>query len=104
MARAMAGLSRRESQGGRGMKAIWKFPIPVEDLAEVRIPLGGKILCVQAQHEIPCLWALVDPQEKPELRVFRTYGTGHKIIGDPGHYIGTYQLDGGRLVFHVFEV
>jgi len=36
-------------------------------------------------------------------RTFAIYGTGHKHEHVEGTYIGTFQLDGGSLVFHVFE-
>jgi hypothetical protein len=30
-------------------------------------------------------------------------GTGHEMSDNPGTYIGTAMLDGGNLVFHVYE-
>jgi hypothetical protein len=32
------------------------------------------------------------------------YGTGHDMPDDPGQYVGTFQMHGGALVFHLFEV
>lgn len=86
------------------MKTIWKFALPCVDEAFVSMPVGAQILCVQTQINNPCLWAVVDPDAlTKEVRRFNIYGTGHEIEGEPGTYIGTFQLAGGTLVFHVFE-
>lgn len=50
------------------------------------------------------LWALVDPQADTTVRRFAVHGTGHPGVDATGTYVGTYQLAGGQLVFHVFEV
>lgn len=85
------------------MKTIWKFGlIPNENGVTLAMPAGAQVLCVQAQRETPCLWAVVDSDAYMVSRVFRTFGTGHPV--PPGLvYIGTYQLHGGALVLHVFE-
>lgn len=83
------------------MKTIWKFPINITDGQELSIPEGGKILCVQTQAEIPCIWVLVDPKNKKIKRKIFVYGTGHPVDNDNINYIGTFQT--GPLVFHVFE-
>jgi hypothetical protein len=31
------------------------------------------------------------------------YGTGHPVVDEPRKYVGTFQMRGGLLVFHVFE-
>jgi hypothetical protein len=84
---------------------IWKFPVHVSDEVTVAsMSIGAQILCVQMQHDTPCLWALVDKNAKREERRFRIYGTGQDIPANPGEYIGTVQMLGGMLVWHVFEV
>ena len=87
-------------------QAIWKFPLATTDRQVVNLPVGAKVLTVQAQFDKPCLWALVDVDAgaKTSGRAFLAYGTGHEHEGVDGDYVGTYQLHGGRLVFHVFEV
>lgn len=86
-------------------QVIWKFPLKTTDAQKLSLPKGAEILCVQTQFNEPCLWALVE-EGNTEFRVFETFGTGHPVHCDMGvdrKYIGTYQLDGGSLVFHVFE-
>lgn len=85
-------------------QTIWKFELPVEDEPSVRMPLGAEVLTVQTQAGKPCLWALVDPAAPKHDRRFRIVGTGHPFDDADAHrYIGTFQMHGGALVFHVFE-
>ena len=85
------------------MKTIWKFPLEVTDNNVIKMPKGAQILSVQVQHNIPCLWAAVDPEAELETRTIFTVGTGHPISLDAGRFIGTYQLNYGRFMGHVFE-
>lgn len=51
------------------------------------------------------MWALI-PDTNAEIvqeRTFSIYGTGHEHESISGEYVGTFQLQGGALVFHVFE-
>lgn len=87
------------------MKAIWKFMLQSEDLQQISMPKGAQILCVQVQHGMPHLWAIVDIAAMHEMRAFWIIGTGHQHEVVPiKNYIGTYQLMGGDLIFHVFEL
>lgn len=84
---------------------IWKWPLKVTDLQSLPIPSGSELLTVQTQNDMPQLWALVDEMATIVHRNFATYGTGTPIPeGDHGDYVGTYQIRGGALVFHVFEL
>lgn len=86
------------------MKKIYKYSFEVQDKVTIRIPRNSTILIVQTQRDTPCLWALVDPDEELCDFVFRIFGTGHPIDPDLiGDYIGTFQMDEGRLVFHIFH-
>jgi hypothetical protein len=87
------------------MKTIWKFPIETTHVQNVSMPEGARILSVNTQMDKPCIWAVVETENKPQMRTFKTYGTGH---GLPEHYaidvyVGTYLVSGDSLVFHVFE-
>ena len=85
------------------MKMIYKYPITVADRFALSMPQGAQVLTVQSQREVPCIWALVDPSEPEGLYEFALVGTGHKredLDGMP--YLGTVQLLGGDLIFHVF--
>ncbi len=87
-------------------RTIWKFPLYVTDAQTIPVPQGAKFLAVQVQAGEPCLWAMVNP-DAPKVPVeIRIHGTGHALPDDSTHYdyIGTFQLDSGALVFHVFRV
>jgi hypothetical protein len=87
------------------MKKIFKYVLKTTDVQSVEMPKGAEILSIQTQNDDPCIWALVDPEQEMEYRIFRIFGTGHDVMGDDTlNYIGTYQQYGGSLVFHCFEV
>jgi hypothetical protein len=62
------------------MKTIWKFELEVTDEQ---------------------LWAIVNPEARKESIKLITIGTGHPVPRDL-IYIGTYQINDGRFVFHIF--
>ena len=87
------------------MMTIWKFPFEPRDGVVIEMPKGARPLCVAMQHDQPCLWAMVDPTAPTEPREFRLAGTGHDLpdVLRNVRYIGTFQMHGGALVFHLFD-
>jgi hypothetical protein len=90
------------------MKKIYKYPTQHAKMFSFKMPKGAEILCVQVDQKtgIPCIWALIDPNIPEEYRDFELFGTGHEIYYDMGverKYIGTYQLNNGEFVGHIFE-
>ena len=87
---------------------IYKYQFPGPgDVVEINMPLGALCLTVQVQREQPCIWAMINETEKrTEIKKFMVAGTGHDLTFPPGEsrYIGTFQLVGGSLVYHVFEL
>lgn len=82
---------------------IYKYPLYISDRNEIEMPSDAKILCVQMQHGVLYIWALVDEVHSlTRFRYIRIFGTGHPI-DDPNklRYIGT--VNDGRFVWHVFE-
>ena len=82
---------------------IWKYPLEITGSQEVVLPQGARILCVQVQHDVPCLWALVNPDEPSIPRRIYIFGTGHVAPVSAEGYIGTFQTNEGQFVGHVFE-
>jgi hypothetical protein len=83
---------------------IWKYPIDHRrKRLEFAIPRGSKFLAVQLQYERPVMWWLVDTAAEKSQHVFHIYQTGAQIDGNPGRYLGTYQLSNGSFVHHLFE-
>jgi hypothetical protein len=90
------------------MHTIFKYPIPAVGKFSIDLPHDAKVLSVQAQHNEPFLWALVSADKLvfKTSKTFRSFGTGHQINENPEtlHYIGTFQLDEGNFVGHLFEI
>ena len=89
------------------MQTVYKYgPIQPNDYFELDLPEGAQILTVAEQHGEVYLWALVVTENAPETRRFRWAGTGHRLTEDESglRFISTFQMSGGALVFHVFEV
>ncbi len=86
------------------MKTVWKFTIPLRDVVSIVMPRGAEIIHVANQFGTPTIWALVDPAESLVNREFRFAGTGHLIPEHHlGKHVGSFLMDGGSLVFHIFE-
>jgi len=89
-------------------KVIWKFEFKrYMDNQYLELPLGYEVLSLQLQGNIPCLWVLVDPNVEKKREIFEIYGTGDEIRYKSGvdrKYIGTWQEQGGKLVWHLFQV
>jgi hypothetical protein len=87
------------------MRTIYKYPLELVDLQTLELPAGAELLTVQMQDGRPCLWAEVATSAPARPRTIAIYGTGNPIPGDAEiEYIGTFQMHGGALVFHAFEV
>lgn len=83
---------------------IWKYPLQVVDQQTVFMPAGAKLLDVQMQAGTPCVWALVPAQSNAQEAVeIRIHGTGHRFDAERYEHIGTFQMNGGSLVFHAFR-
>lgn len=88
------------------MQRIYKYSLALSPYQDIEMPADSTILSLQTQRTIPCLWAVVDPDKPPVNRRFLTFGTGHEVNLPPGKstFIGTYQVEQGQFIFHVFEV
>ena len=86
------------------MREIWKYTLR-PGKQSFGIPQGASVLHTHEQRGEVCLWALVDPTERQAERVFEVVATGQPfdLLGKY-LYIGTVHLEGGLLVFHVFEI
>lgn len=85
------------------MQTIFKFPVLLQDRFQLEIPEGAEFLSLQTQSGSPQMWFKVDELAAKQRRRFSVVGTGH-YVAPSANFLGTFQLDGGALVFHVFEV
>jgi len=86
-------------------KRIFKYHLKMTGVQQVEMPQDAEILCFQIQHDIGCIWALVEPDKTGIKRTFEIFVTG-QILPKNGNrkYIGTCQVLSGDLVFHCFEL
>ena len=85
------------------MKTIWKYKLEITEQQTIEMPATATFLTMQVQHDVVTVWYLVNPKEDHRPRRFAIYGTGHEMPDEPGTYLGTFQIVGGALIFHVFE-
>ena len=88
------------------MHTIYKYEIPMAGEFTIQMPEGAQVLDIQVQREAPMMWVLVDPEKPIKHRHFRMYGTGHPISDDIAvlYHHGSFQLQNGNFLGHVFEV
>lgn len=86
------------------MKRIFKYPVLIEDEFSIEMPYGSRPIAVQLQFGTPVVWAVVDDLQPPCLHEFRVIGTGNPIEESLNfwRHVGTFQTDGGGLVWHLF--
>lgn len=64
----------------------------------------ARILSVQMQHGECQLWAIVDKDAPRVTRRIEVLPTGAVVENEADlAFLGTVQVDGGGLIFHVFE-
>lgn len=90
------------------MKTVWKYPIKMSDWFDVEMPCGAEVVSVGVQNGQPVMWAIVDDSKERVNVRFRLAGTGHPLQDVEEHkavfrFVGTVQLAGGNLVFHLFQ-
>lgn len=107
-------------------KVIYKYTLDLKDAPkiltagpnqpfEMEMIKGAEILTVQTQFELSKqgvrqgvgkIWALCNPTEKrKEERQFMLMETGKEFdVTEKTKYIGTYQLYGGDIILHLFEI
>ena len=82
---------------------VLRFPMLLVDEQRIQIQQGAELLTVYMGHDYPCIWARVDTDAPTVIRRFLVRGDGQASPGLETAYVGTFQVAGGRLVFHVFD-
>lgn len=86
------------------MKTVYKYSLDITNEQVLALPVGAVILSVANQHEGIVMYALVDKNVKGlQGQKIYIHGTGHEVYGENLAFIGTVELLGGRLMFHVFR-
>lgn len=86
------------------MKAVWKFPLLVDDTTKVRMPRGSRVVHVAATG-VPdelVIWAEVHPGASEVEHTFHVAGTGHPMPEDGREHVATVFAPFG-LVWHLYR-
>lgn len=85
---------------------VYKYPIRLGIFTH-EMPEGAEFLSVQVQRGEPQMWWRVDPFAPKQRRDFRVFGPGHEIDDSAPsgrfRYLGTFQLDDGLFIGHLFQ-
>lgn len=84
-------------------KTIYKYKLEVAGNQRLTLPSDHRILDLQIQYNTLCLWVEVDLDSDPTTLSILTFGTGHALPPRGIDYIGSYQLQGGAFVGHVYK-
>lgn len=84
---------------------IYKYPFDLDKRSfELQLPIDHKVLTVQMQIDIACMWVMLDPMCPTQKYTFYINGTGEPMQvnanGSVGRYLGTIQ--DGPYVWHIF--
>lgn len=82
------------------MKTVYKYALE----PEMKLPKGAKILSVNIQQDVLCLWSEVDTELPLEQRNFLAYGTGWQINPDSKREFIATVFGPSGLVWHIYEV
>ncbi len=83
---------------------IWKYPVSLADSFELERPGGAKLLHLDVQNGQPFMWFLLNPNMPTVARAFYVRGTGHDCEAlEQCTHRGSFMLQNGSFVFHVFE-
>ena len=85
------------------MRTIFKTQLKVCDQQTVQLPRGFKILDIDRQGGMPCIWYECDSEaEKVDVDIY-CVGTGQNIDGISSMmYIGTVHDRSGGFVWHYY--
>ena len=85
--------------------AIYKYPLKLDEIEWIELPIGAKIIHVAEQRGKLFFWAEIDVKEPRRcLRGFYIAGTGLRLLFDFKRHLGSVVMPGGHLVCHVYEV
>ena len=85
------------------MTVIWKATLQPIDVQQIMVPVGAEMLCAREQFDHICVWYRCEPTAPLAPRTLAVVGTGNPAPEADGRYLGTASLQGGQLMFHIFE-
>lgn len=82
------------------MRRVLKWPIEVEDVFALRLPIDSEVIHVDLQDGEPFMWTLGPASSDTEERIFFICGTGSPVQDDWTH-LASFQQP--LFVWHLFE-
>lgn len=82
------------------MLTVHKFPFEINRQVTVRMNEGAKLLLIECQNYIPCIWAHVDTDKPLVGFEFVITGTGHEAP-PYHHHVASFQQ--GGYVWHMWN-
>jgi hypothetical protein len=88
------------------MITVHKFQFKIADEFTIEMPRSAELLHVALQHDVPCVWALVNTDAPMTKRKFRLAGTGHPlgVRTYQDVHVGSFFQADGLLVWHLFDL
>lgn len=80
---------------------IWKYRLAPGCDTTVRMPIGAHVVRLGIVSEMPCVYALCDPEKGFEDRKFTVKRTGESFTLDRRRYVESYEWS--FFTYHVFE-
>lgn len=85
------------------MTVVYKQMLITASVQNIDVPVGAEFLHAAAQRDNIYVWYRCQEGAPRESKTIAVVGTGHPAPPiDEARYLGTAQLMGGELVFHVF--
>lgn len=84
------------------MRTIYKYPIVIQPRQVLPLPDDYKILHIELQDGVPCLWADIDTENPITNCVILMFGTGWELPRSPIAHIATLQV--GIYVWHFYTI
>ncbi len=86
------------------MVTIYKYRVQLQEVFTVDLPEAAEFLSVQIQNGNAEMWFRVDNSRPVRAQLFGICGTGNALAAEiqAAPYRGTFQLQGGNFVFHLF--
>lgn len=88
-------------------RIVHKQEIPIAEKFTVAMPQNAKVLKVEEQWEKVVIWYMFHPSDYENMHrhEFVMGVTGHEFnIPNDDTYVGTFMLDGGSFVGHLFHL
>lgn len=84
---------------------IWKYPLRIDDVQTLKVPVDAVPLAVKVQYGVPHIWVRCSPGLPQTEQDIRIYGTGNPIPDEANQseeYVDTILHEG--FVWHVYWV